>query len=197
MLVALDGTGFFSARRIRCDNCSTPSAPTAAPSTPTRCSPPTSWRRLPPTRPRLPLDERPAHPRRNDALRVNWLEITSARPDGTVTYRGSFVTSLHVDRDNIVERADCARARWKIENETFNDLKQHGEVGGGVQCEGEEVEDDEHAGEGVRAVAEVVLERCGGLTECQGLGLVVPPVASIDGRAFQSGNTWYSARVPP
>ncbi len=62
----------------------------------------------------------------DDALRVNWLEIVSARPDGTVTYRGAFVTSLDVDRDNVAELADCARARWKIENETFNVLKQHG-----------------------------------------------------------------------
>ena len=62
----------------------------------------------------------------DDALRVNWLEITSARPDGTVTHRGTFVTSLDVNRDNVAELADCARARWKIENETFNVLKQHG-----------------------------------------------------------------------
>ena len=62
----------------------------------------------------------------DDALRVNWLETTSARPDGTVTYRGAFVTSLDVDRGNVAELADCARARWKIENETFNVLKQHG-----------------------------------------------------------------------
>ena len=62
----------------------------------------------------------------DDALRVNWLEITSARPDGKVTYRGAFVTSLDVDRGNVAELADCARARWKIENETFDVLKQHG-----------------------------------------------------------------------
>ena len=62
----------------------------------------------------------------DDALRVNWLEVASARPDGKVTYRGAFVTSLGVDRDNVAELADCARARWKIENETFNVLKQHG-----------------------------------------------------------------------
>ena len=61
-----------------------------------------------------------------DALRVNWLEIQSAKPDGTVTYRGSFVTSLPVNRTNVAELAQCARARWKIENETFNVLKQHG-----------------------------------------------------------------------
>ena len=62
----------------------------------------------------------------DDALRVNWLEITSARPDGTVTYCGAFVTSLPVDHGNVAELADCARARRKIENETFNVLKQHG-----------------------------------------------------------------------
>ena len=62
----------------------------------------------------------------DDALRVNWLEITSARPDGTVAYRGAFVASLPVDRGNVAELADCARARWKIENETFNVLEQHG-----------------------------------------------------------------------
>ena len=62
----------------------------------------------------------------DDAVRVNWLEITSARPDGKVTYHGTFVTSVDVNRDNVAELADCARARWKIENETFNVLKQHG-----------------------------------------------------------------------
>ena len=62
----------------------------------------------------------------DDALRVNWLEIVSARPDGKVTYRGAFATSLPIDRGNVAELADCARARWKIENETFNVLKQHG-----------------------------------------------------------------------
>ena len=62
----------------------------------------------------------------DDALRVNWLAIESARPDGTVTYRGAFLTSLPVHRGNVAELAQCARARWKIENETFNVLKQHG-----------------------------------------------------------------------
>ena len=62
----------------------------------------------------------------DDALRVNWLKIVSSKPDGTVTYRGAFATSLDVNRGNVAELADCARARWKIENETFNVLKQHG-----------------------------------------------------------------------
>ena len=56
----------------------------------------------------------------DDALRVNWIEVASKRPGGKVTYRGAFVTSLGVDRGNVAELADCARARWKIENETFN-----------------------------------------------------------------------------
>ena len=60
------------------------------------------------------------------ALRVNWLEIQSAKTDGTVTCRGSFLTSLPVNRGDVAELAQCARARWKIENETFNVLKQHG-----------------------------------------------------------------------
>ena len=45
----------------------------------------------------------------DDALHVNWLEITSPRPDGTVTYRATFVTfvtSIDVDRDNVAELAD-------------------------------------------------------------------------------------------
>ena len=62
----------------------------------------------------------------DDALRVNWLEVVSSKPDGTVVYRGAFATSLPVTRDNVAELADCARARWKIENESFNVLKQHG-----------------------------------------------------------------------
>ena len=61
-----------------------------------------------------------------DALRVNWLEVTSSRPNGKATYRGTFATSLPVTRENVAELADCARARWKIENESFNVLKQHG-----------------------------------------------------------------------
>ena len=61
-----------------------------------------------------------------DALRVNWFETVIAKLDGTVTYRSSFVTSLPVNRDNVATLANCARARWKIENESFNVLKRHG-----------------------------------------------------------------------
>jgi hypothetical protein len=34
------------------------------------------------------------------------------------------VTSLPVTAENVVEIAACARARWKIEDESFNVLKK-------------------------------------------------------------------------
>lgn len=61
-----------------------------------------------------------------DALRVNWLEVEIAKPDGKVTYRSSFVTDLPVTGDTVADLAACGRARWKIENETFNVLKTGG-----------------------------------------------------------------------
>jgi hypothetical protein len=61
-----------------------------------------------------------------DAMLVNWLEIEIVDPAGKVTYRNSFVTDLAVTKDNVAELAACGRARWKIENETFNTLKTKG-----------------------------------------------------------------------
>jgi hypothetical protein len=61
-----------------------------------------------------------------DALAVNWLEITIKNADGKTTYHNSFVTDLPVDQNNVAELAACGRARWKIENETFNVLKSNG-----------------------------------------------------------------------
>jgi len=61
-----------------------------------------------------------------DALRVNWFEIEIVAPSGDVTYRNSFITDLPVGPDNVAELAACGRARWKIENETFNVLKTRG-----------------------------------------------------------------------
>lgn len=62
----------------------------------------------------------------DDALLVNWLEIEVVNKAGKVTYRNSFVTDLPIDKDNVAELAACGRARWKIENETFNVLKSNG-----------------------------------------------------------------------
>ena len=38
----------------------------------------------------------------------------------------SFVTDLPVSRSSIEELVECGRARWKIENESFNVLKNNG-----------------------------------------------------------------------
>jgi hypothetical protein len=61
-----------------------------------------------------------------DALIVNWLEIEIAKPNGKVTWRNSFVTNLPVNRQTAADLVACGRARWKIENETFNVLKNNG-----------------------------------------------------------------------
>ena len=61
-----------------------------------------------------------------DALDVNWLEITIRDSNGKTTYRNSFITDLPVDVDNVEDLAAAGRARWKIENETFNTLKTKG-----------------------------------------------------------------------
>jgi len=61
-----------------------------------------------------------------DAMLVNWTGLTITDTKGKVTYDGAFVTSLPVTRDTVAEIVACARARWKIENESFNVLKSNG-----------------------------------------------------------------------
>jgi hypothetical protein len=61
-----------------------------------------------------------------DALAVSWLAVTITDEKGKAAYDGAFVTSLPVTVENVVELAACARARWKIENESFNVLKNNG-----------------------------------------------------------------------
>jgi len=61
------------------------------------------------------------------ALTVNWLNLTIFDPEGKKqTYSCDFLTSLDVNEQNVADIADCARTRWKIENEGFNVLKNHG-----------------------------------------------------------------------
>jgi hypothetical protein len=61
-----------------------------------------------------------------DALSVNWFEVTIINPKGKSTYHSSFITNLSPSKENISELVSCARARWKVENETFNVLKNNG-----------------------------------------------------------------------
>ncbi len=55
-----------------------------------------------------------------DAMAVNWFSIEIRNAAGKRTYYNSFVTDLPVTADSVAELAACGRARWKIENETFN-----------------------------------------------------------------------------
>jgi Glycosyl transferase family, helical bundle domain len=57
---------------------------------------------------------------------VDWIGLAISDAKGKVTYDGAFLTSLRVTRENVAEIAACARARWKIENESFNVLKNNG-----------------------------------------------------------------------
>ena len=67
-------------------------------------------------------------PLRGDAhaMTVNWLMIEISNPAGKLTHRNSFITDLPVNRATVAELAACGAARWKIENESFNTLKNQG-----------------------------------------------------------------------
>lgn len=60
-----------------------------------------------------------------DADNVNFFEYQIIT-NGKVTYRNSWVTDILINERNIKELVRCARARWKIENEAFNTLKNQG-----------------------------------------------------------------------
>src|SRR5271165_3297065 len=61
-----------------------------------------------------------------DAVLVNWIGFEILNAKGVVKYRTALVTSLPVAKSNVADVAACGRARWKIENESFNVLKNHG-----------------------------------------------------------------------
>ena len=60
-----------------------------------------------------------------DSPQVNFFQLTIIR-NGKVTYKNGWVTDIEITEDNIEELVRGARARWKIENEGFNTLKNHG-----------------------------------------------------------------------
>jgi hypothetical protein len=60
-----------------------------------------------------------------DADQVNFFEYWLQK-DGKWTYHNSWVTDMAVSRSNVVDLVKAGRARWKIENETFNTLKNQG-----------------------------------------------------------------------
>jgi Transposase DDE domain len=61
-----------------------------------------------------------------DAALVNWIGFEILDAKGAVKYRTALITSLPVTKADVAEIVACGRARWKIENESFNVLKNHG-----------------------------------------------------------------------
>jgi len=68
----------------------------------------------------LPLNES------NQDVRVNVLQYLELRPDGETRRSFSWVTDLDITRRTARHLVRGGRARWKIENETFNTLKNQG-----------------------------------------------------------------------
>jgi hypothetical protein len=61
-----------------------------------------------------------------DALMVNWCELTTTRPDGTIVYKNAFATNFEISKTDVKQIVADGRARWKIENENNNILKNRG-----------------------------------------------------------------------
>jgi len=61
----------------------------------------------------------------DDAPPVTWLSYELS-DKGKKTYHNTWVTDLPVSETNIEELVRIGRCRWKIENETFNTLKNQG-----------------------------------------------------------------------
>lgn len=60
-----------------------------------------------------------------DADNVNYFEYTMFKGN-KATYHNSWVTDIPITQDKIIELVKGGRARWKIENEAFNTLKNQG-----------------------------------------------------------------------
>ena len=62
----------------------------------------------------------------DDALKVNWCDVTITDEAGAVHYHNGFITDWAVSADNVAGLVAAGRARWKIENENNNVLKNRG-----------------------------------------------------------------------
>ena len=62
----------------------------------------------------------------NHDLEVNFIDCIIKDHKGKIIAHFSWVTDILVTHDNVYPLSKGARARWKIENETFNTLKNQG-----------------------------------------------------------------------
>ena len=61
-----------------------------------------------------------------DALLVNWCDLTTTGGDGKVLYHNAFATDHPITEAKVKECVAAGRARWKVENENNNTLKTKG-----------------------------------------------------------------------
>ena len=62
-----------------------------------------------------------------EALAVNWCEVTIVREDnGRQLYHNAWISSHALNEKSVMQVAAAGRAHWKVENENFNVLKNHG-----------------------------------------------------------------------
>jgi len=62
----------------------------------------------------------------DDALHVNWCEVTIIDDAKKLIYRNAWATTHDITPQNVQIIVAAGRARWKIENENNNILKNHG-----------------------------------------------------------------------
>lgn len=63
----------------------------------------------------------------DDALRVNWCEVTVLNEQtGAILYKSAFITNFTISDHNVAQIVRSGRARWKNENESHNTLKTQG-----------------------------------------------------------------------
>lgn len=65
----------------------------------------------------------------DDALRVNWCEVTITKgkgADAKRVYHNAFISDFEITEANVTLLVATGRARWKIENENNNVLKNRG-----------------------------------------------------------------------
>jgi hypothetical protein len=63
-----------------------------------------------------------------ETMKVNYLYFEMYNQEKeAVTYKNSWITNLEINEQNVENMAACACARWKIENEHNNVLKNHGD----------------------------------------------------------------------
>ncbi|MBF5059115.1 transposase [Candidatus Neptunochlamydia vexilliferae] len=65
----------------------------------------------------------------NDAdptLKVNFVEYWEFLENGEKKYHSTWITDIEITQENVFSIVQGGRARWKIENETFNTLKNQG-----------------------------------------------------------------------